>query len=145
MEACDRCHSSLNQEEWEAEFAKYKDSPEFKQLNSHITLDEFKFIFSMEWGHRLLGRAIGMFFVLPAVYFWATGKFSPHVTRRVVGLTGLLGLQGAIGWWMVKSGLDEDELAKETPNQLFLSIDLQLTWVLHFSCIWVCYGPLSKS
>lgn len=139
----------LNQEEWEAEFAKYKDSPEFKQLNSHITLDEFKFIFSMEWGHRLLGRAIGMFFVLPAVYFWATGKFSPHVTRRVVGLTGLLGLQGAIGWWMVKSGLDEDELAernsKPTVSQYRLTTHLGAAFLMYLGVLWTAFEILNEN
>ncbi|KAK7680725.1 hypothetical protein QCA50_016293 [Cerrena zonata] len=58
----------------------------------------------MEWGHRLLGRTI-------ALYFWKTRKFSSHVKWKVVGLTALLGLQGAIGWWMVKSGLDEEGAA----------------------------------
>ncbi|KAM9899963.1 hypothetical protein OXX79_005421, partial [Metschnikowia pulcherrima] len=53
----------LNDAEWQEEFEKYKESPEFKQLNSHITLEEFKFIFSMEWGHRFLGRCIGVFFL----------------------------------------------------------------------------------
>lgn len=139
----------LNQEEWEEEFAKYKDSPEFKQLNSHITLEEFKFIFSMEWGHRLLGRAIGMFFVLPAIYFWSTGKFSPHVARRVVGLTGLLGLQGAIGWWMVKSGLDEDELAerksKPTVSQYRLTTHLGAAFLMYLGVLWTAFEILNEN
>lgn len=139
----------LNQEEWEEEFAKYKDSPEFKQLNSHITLEEFKFIFSMEWGHRLLGRAIGMFFVLPAIYFWTTGKFSPHVARRVVGLTGLLGLQGAIGWWMVKSGLDEDELAerksKPTVSQYRLTTHLGAAFLMYLGVLWTAFEILNEN
>lgn len=139
----------LNQEEWEEEFAKYKDSPEFKQLNSHITLEEFKFIFSMEWGHRLLGRAIGLFFVLPALYFWTTGKFSPHVARRVVGLTGLLGLQGAIGWWMVKSGLDEDELAerksKPTVSQYRLTTHLGAAFLMYLGVLWTAFEILNEN
>lgn len=139
----------LNQQEWEEEFAKYKNSPEFKQLNSHITLDEFKFIFFMEWGHRLLGRAIGLFFVLPAVYFWSTGKFSPHVARRVVGLTGLLGLQGAIGWWMVKSGLDEDELAernsKPTVSQYRLTTHLGAAFLMYMGVLWTAFEILNEN
>lgn len=139
----------LNQKEWEEEFAKYKDSPEFKQLNSHITLDEFKFIFSMEWGHRLIGRGIGMFFILPALYFWKFGKFSPHVTRRVVGLTGLLGLQGAIGWWMVKSGLDEEQLAernsKPTVSQYRLTTHLGAAFLMYLGVLWTAFEILNEN
>lgn len=100
----------LTQEEWEAEFAKYRESPEFKQLNSHITLDEFKFIFFMEWFHRLWGRAIGLMVVLPALYFVARGKTSPQTNRNLLLISGLIGFQGFLGWWMVKSGLDQDHL-----------------------------------
>lgn len=139
----------LNEKEWEEEFEKYKDSPEFKQLNSHITMDEFKFIFSMEWGHRLIGRGIGLFFVLPALYFWATKKFSPHVTRRVVGLTGLLGLQGAIGWWMVKSGLDEEDLAerksKPTVSQYRLTTHLGAAFLLYLGVLWTAFEILNEN
>lgn len=97
----------LSQEEWEQEFEKYKGSPEFKLLNSNITLSEFKFIFFMEWAHRLMGRVIGLGIVLPAAYFIYTRKTTPHVTGRIVLITALIGLQGFIGWWMVKSGLDD--------------------------------------
>lgn len=96
----------LSQAEWEAEFEKYKGSPEFKLLNSNITLSEFKFIFFMEWAHRLVGRAIGLGIVIPAIYFVYTRKTTPHVSGRILLITALIGLQGFIGWWMVKSGLD---------------------------------------
>lgn len=100
----------LTQKEWEDEFEKYQQSPEFKQLNSHITLEEFKFIFFMEWFHRLWGRAIGLMVVFPALYFVARGKTSPQTNRRLLLITGLIGFQGFLGWWMVKSGLDQDHL-----------------------------------
>lgn len=139
----------LNHEEWELEFAKYKESPEFKQLNSHITLDEFKFIFCMEWGHRLLGRCIGMFFILPAIYFWKSGKMSARVSRRVVGLTGLLGLQGAIGWWMVKSGLDEENLAerksKPTVSQYRLTTHLGAAFLMYLGVLWTAFEIFSEN
>lgn len=139
----------LNEKEWQEEFDKYKASPEFKQLNSHITLEEFKFIFSMEWGHRLLGRAIGMFFILPALYFWKNKKFSPHVTRRVIGLTGLLGLQGAIGWWMVKSGLDEEQLAerksKPTVSQYRLTTHLGAAFLMYLGVLWTAFEILNEN
>ncbi|KAK6458279.1 cytochrome c oxidase assembly protein COX15 [Scheffersomyces xylosifermentans] len=139
----------LNEAEWEAEFTKYKDSPEFKQLNSHITLEEFKFIFSMEWGHRLVGRCIGLFFVLPALYLWKTKKFSPHVGKRVIGLTGLLGLQGFIGWWMVKSGLDEDQLAernsKPTVSQYRLTTHLGAAFLMYLGVLWTAFEILNEN
>lgn len=100
----------LNQADWEAEFERYKDSPEFKLLNSNITLDEFKFIYFMEWAHRLWGRAIGLTFVIPAAYFVYARKVSGHTARRLLLISGLIGLQGFIGWWMVKSGLNQDFL-----------------------------------
>lgn len=139
----------LNQTEWEEEFDKYKNSPEFKQLNSHITLEEFKFIFSMEWGHRLMGRTIGVLFILPALYFWLTGKLSGHVKWKVVGLTGLLGLQGAIGWWMVKSGLDEEQLlerkSKPTVSQYRLTTHLGAAFLMYLGVLWTGFEILNEN
>ncbi|KAL6941303.1 Cytochrome c oxidase assembly protein cox15 [Hanseniaspora osmophila] len=130
----------LNQKEWEEEFAKYKDSPEFKQLNSHITLDEFKFIFFMEWFHRLWGRAIGGIFVVPTLYLLASRYTSARVNRRLLGLSALLGLQGVIGWWMVKSGLDEENLeerkSKPTVSQYRLTTHLGAAFMLYMGMLW---------
>lgn len=139
----------LTQVDWEEEFAKYQNSPEFKQLNSHITLDEFKFIFSMEWGHRFLGRAIGVFFILPAIYFWSSKKFANHVKWKVVGLTGLLGLQGAIGWWMVQSGLDEKQLlerrSKPTVSQYRLTTHLGAAFLMYLGVLWTGFEILNEN
>jgi len=92
--------------EWEEEFDKYRESPEFKWKNSQITLNEFKFIWYMEYGHRMWGRSIGAFFYIPAIAFWASGKLTPALKKRVLIAGGLLGFQGLLGWYMVKSGLD---------------------------------------
>lgn len=100
----------ISQADWEREFELYKDSPEFRQLNSNITLKEFKFIYFMEWTHRLMGRTIGMVFLLPAIYFIWKRKASAHATKRILFMGGLFALQGFIGWWMVKSGLDQELL-----------------------------------
>ncbi|EGW30340.1 uncharacterized protein SPAPADRAFT_63195 [Spathaspora passalidarum NRRL Y-27907] len=128
----------MNQEEWLAEFDKYKESPEFKQLNSHISLEQFKFIYSMEWGHRQL-----------AVFFWKSGRFTPHITKRVIGLTGLLGLQGAIGWWMVKSGLDEEQLAernsKPTVSQYRLTTHLGAAFAMYLGVLWTAFEILNEN
>ena len=98
----------MNAEDWEAEFAKYRSSPEFHLLNPHMTLSEFKSIYYMEWIHRLWGRFVGLSFVLPAIYFVARKKVSKPMALRLGGIAGLIGFQGFIGWWMVKSGLKDD-------------------------------------
>ncbi|SSD61806.1 probable Cytochrome c oxidase assembly protein COX15 [Saccharomycodes ludwigii] len=139
----------LNQKQWEEEFTKYKESPEFKQLNSHIDLDEFKFIFFMEWGHRLWGRGIGLIFILPAIYFTATRKTSSHVNRRLLGLCGLLGLQGFVGWWMVKSGLDQQQLderkSKPTVSQYRLTAHLGAAFILYMGMLWTGWEIIRES
>lgn len=139
----------LNEQDWINEFAKYKDSPEFKQLNSHITLEEFKFIFFMEWSHRLVGRCIGLFLIVPAVIFYARNKFTPRLTKRVIGLTGLLGLQGAIGWWMVKSGLDEEQLAerksKPTVSQYRLTTHLGAAFLMYLAVLYTAFEVLNEN
>lgn len=121
--------------EWELEFQKYQQFPEFKKLNSRMTLEEFKFIFFMEWLHRLWGRAIGLAFILPAGYFYARGKLTPTVAKRCLGLAGLIGLQGGLGWYMVKSGLDqkllEDPSAVPRVSQYRLASHLGAAFILY--------------
>jgi cytochrome c oxidase assembly protein subunit 15 len=97
-----------SQEAWESEFNKYRSSPEFAQLNSSMTLPEFKQIYFMEWAHRLWGRVIGVTFLLPTAYFIARRKVAAPMAWKLVGICGMIGFQGVIGWWMVKSGLKDD-------------------------------------
>ncbi|KAG9100427.1 Cytochrome c oxidase assembly protein cox15 [Ceratobasidium sp. UAMH 11750] len=124
----------LGEAEWEEEFTKYKATPEFKILNHQITLDEFKRIFFWEYAHRVLGRVIGLAFVLPLAYFIVRKRVPrtfllPGLTRTQLGLPAsaptpnplplptltpylgglalLIGAQGVLGWYMVKSGLAE--------------------------------------
>ncbi|KAG9219284.1 hypothetical protein CCMSSC00406_0001694 [Pleurotus cornucopiae] len=104
----------LTQEQWQVEFDKYKLTPEFKLLNHSISINDFKSIFYMEWGHRVLGRLIGITFVLPLAYFAIRKKISTKTTLRMTGLAVLIGAQGALGWYMVKSGLDDSLM--ETPG-----------------------------
>ncbi|KAJ7367991.1 cytochrome oxidase assembly protein-domain-containing protein [Mycena albidolilacea] len=101
-------------EAWEEEFAKYKATPEFKMLNHSITLDDFKRIYYMEWSHRILGRLIGVAFVAPLAYFTITKKISTPLAVKLFGLGLLIGVQGAMGWYMVQSGLEDSLL--ETPG-----------------------------
>ncbi|KAF8558959.1 electron transfer protein 1 [Imleria badia] len=104
----------LNDEDWNAEFEKYKATPEFKLINHSISLDEFKNIFYMEWGHRVLGRIIGVAFVLPLSYFAVRKKLTTSMPARLTGMALLLGLQGVLGWYMVKSGLEDSIM--DTPG-----------------------------
>ncbi|PTX51195.1 cytochrome c oxidase assembly protein subunit 15 [Gemmobacter caeni] len=95
----------LSDADWAEEFAKYQQSPEYKLQNSGMDLAAFKTIFWWEWGHRQLGRVIGLVWALGFVGFLAARKIPAGWTGRLLGLGALGGLQGAIGWWMVSSGL----------------------------------------
>eukprot|EP00842_Homolaphlyctis_polyrhiza_P004963 jgi/Hompol1/5468/HPOL_004463-RA len=97
-----------SQQEWEEEFEKYKQFPEYKLLNRHITLPEFKFIFYMEWAHRMLGRFIGLSFILPAAYFAYRGYMTRGMRINSLVVALLIGSQGVLGWYMVKSGLSDE-------------------------------------
>ncbi len=95
----------LNAADWQAEFAKYQAIPEFALQNSAMTLQEFKSIFWWEWGHRQFGRVIGLVWAIGFFGFLAARAIPRGWTGRLLGLGALGGLQGAIGWWMVSSGL----------------------------------------
>ena len=97
----------LSAAEWQEEFAKYQKIPQFEQLNADMTLVEFKTIFWWEWAHRFIARGVGFLVVIPLVFFWVTGRLERHMKPKLVGLFLLGALQGAIGWWMVASGLSE--------------------------------------
>lgn len=96
----------LTNEEWTAEFEKYKQFPEFKRVNSNMKLEEFKQIFFWEWAHRVLGRTVGVVFALPLAYFAARKMLTRGQIIHYSGLFALGGAQGALGWYMVKSGLE---------------------------------------
>lgn len=97
----------LSEAGWQAEFAKYQQIPEYQRQNFGFTLDQFKQIYWWEWGHRLLGRLIGIAFALPLIVFWLRKMLPPGLKGRLAILFVLGGLQGAVGWWMVASGLTE--------------------------------------
>lgn len=95
----------LNEEQWLAEFAEYQRIPEYHQVNAGMTLSGFKAIFFWEYVHRLLGRVIGLAFALPLLWFAIRRQVPSGYMPRLLALLALGGLQGAIGWWMVASGL----------------------------------------
>ncbi|WP_293700204.1 MULTISPECIES: COX15/CtaA family protein [unclassified Sphingopyxis] len=96
----------LNEADWIAEFEKYKQIPEYKEINLGMTLAGFKAIFFWEWLHRILGRVVGMAMVLPLAWYAWRREIPAGYGVRLIALTSLVGLQGAIGWWMVASGLE---------------------------------------
>ena len=98
----------LNDAEWAATFDKYKATPEFRLRNHDMTLEGFKGIFWWEYYHRLLGRVIGAAFLLPFLFFLATGRVRGALAWKLAGIFALGGVQGAMGWYMVKSGLVDD-------------------------------------
>ncbi|XP_072335781.1 heme A synthase COX15 isoform X2 [Scyliorhinus torazame] len=124
--------------EWEAEFQKYQQFPEFKILNHDMTLNEFKFIWHMEYSHRMWGRAVGLAYILPAIYFWRKGWLSRSLKLRVVGLCGFVCFQGLLGWYMVKSGLEEKKDSHDIPrvSQYRLAAHLGSALVLYCASLW---------
>ncbi len=95
----------LTQADWLAEFEKYKQIPQFAKLFPDMSLSGFKAIYAWEWSHRLLGRVVGLALALPLAWFWIAGKLTGALKIRLLALVALVGLQGAVGWWMVASGL----------------------------------------
>ncbi len=104
----------LSGAEWQAEFDRYRQIPQFAALNPDMTLDGFKTIFWWEWSHRLLARVVGAAFILPGLWFWRRGQLKGALGRQVAAAAGLLALEPIVGWWMVTSGLSErTEVAQE--------------------------------
>ena len=117
---------------WAVEFAHYRDIPQYKLVNRGMSMSQFQGIFWWEWAHRLLGRLVGGVFAIPFVILWATGR----LPRRLLGRCGVLfclgGLQGVVGWWMVRSGL-ETRIAV-APERLATHLGLAL--ILFSALIW---------
>lgn len=98
----------MNEQQWVEMFEKYKQFPEYQKLNYHFELEDFKSIFWWEYIHRLLGRLIGIVFLIPFIYFWMKGKISRNLMTKLLILFILGAFQGFLGWYMVKSGLVDD-------------------------------------
>ncbi|MDR6847079.1 MAG: COX15/CtaA family protein [Sphingomonas sp.] len=95
----------LNAVQWQAEFDNYKKIPEYQQLNRGMSMAGFQAIFFWEYLHRLLGRVVGAAYLLPLLWFWIRGRVPRGYVPRLFALVALVCFQGAIGWWMVSSGL----------------------------------------
>jgi len=123
----------LDEADWQAEFDHYRQSPQYEQVNSGMTLADFKTIFFWEYVHRLLGRLIGLAFALPLAWFAWKRAIPTGYGWKLGGLLGLGALQGAIGWWMVASGLvDRPEV-----SHVRLAVHLLLALLIFAGLIWV--------
>lgn len=122
----------LSESAWEQAFNQYKQFPEYQQLNTGMTLGEFKSIFFWEYLHRLLGRLTGIVFIVPFLGFWIRDHFTPKLLRRALLLFGLGAVQGAMGWIMVKSGLVDVPYV----SHYRLAIHLLLAFILISFCAW---------
>jgi heme a synthase len=122
----------LSQAEWEEELEAYRKIPEYQQINKGMSLDEFKAIFWWEWGHRNLGRVIGLAFFVPFVVFLVLGRIERRWIPRLLLLFALGGLQGFVGWWMVASGLT----GRTDVSQYRLVAHLSLALVIYCGLVW---------
>jgi heme a synthase len=119
----------LSEAQWQAEFAAYQQIPQYTEVNgpAGMTLADYKFIYFWEWFHRFLVRiGLGLAFVLPLAWFWLRGAIPGTFKPRLIGLLGLGLLQGAVGWWMVKSGLSGDADTKVSHFRLAVHLLLAL-------------------
>jgi heme a synthase len=130
-----RCRRS-NEAQWLAEFEKYKQIPQYSLVNAGMSLDEFKVIYWWEWGHRLLGRVIGLAFVIPLLGFWAAGRIDRVLAPRLLALLALGAAQGVLGWYMVMSGLVD----RVSVSQYRLAAHLTLAIVIFAAIVWVALG-----
>ena len=130
----------MNAEQWQEEFDAYRASPQYQKINKGMSLDEFKAIYWPEFWHRILGRAIGMVFLFPLIYFAASGALSKRFGWRLFGIFALGGLQGLIGWLMVKSGLQDNPYV----SHLKLALHLSIAFVIFSLLLWAVFDLISS-
>ena len=123
----------LTEAQWAAEFEKYKQIPQYRELNRGMALSQFKTIFWWEWAHRMLGRVIGAVFLLPLLFFLWRGWVGREMRWPLFGLFALGGVQGAVGWWMVSSGLTE----RVSVSQYRLAFHMTLACVIYAAIVWI--------
>ncbi len=129
----------LNQSQWTETFAKYQQTPEYLKINRGMVLEEFKSIFWLEYYHRLLGRSIGIVFLIPFLYFLLRRRIQPARIPTYIGMFVLGGLQGVLGWYMVKSGLVNNPHV----SQYRLTAHLAAAFIIYGYIFWVALGLLS--
>lgn len=130
----------LNETDWNEMFSKYKETPEFKKINFDYTLDDFKFIFFWEYFHRMIGRLLGLVFIVPFIYFLIKKKLNSRLIKQSLILFGLGSLQATIGWWMVKSGL----IDRPDVSHYRLAVHLTTAFITCSYTLWVALPLIIK-
>ena len=123
----------LNAADWEIAFAKYREIPEYQLINAGMSLEAFKVIYWWEWGHRQLGRVVGLVFFLPFIVFLLQRKIPKSALSPLLALFALGGLQGFLGWYMVQSGLTD----RVDVSQYRLAMHLGLALIIFSFCLWM--------
>ncbi len=131
----------LSVEDWEELFALYRQTSEYQLVNAWMTLDDFKTIFWWEYIHRLWGRLIGLLFIVPLAVFAWRGMLDRRLGLKLLAIFALGGLQGAIGWWMVTSGLVD----RTTVSPYRLTIHLGLAFLLFALMLWMALGLVDRA
>ena len=131
----------MNEAQWLETFGKYQLTPEYQKVNQGMSLDAFKGIFWWEYFHRLLGRVIGFVFLLPLLWFWWRGRIDRPLAFKLAGIFVLGGLQGAMGWYMVKSGLVDDPRV----SQYRLTAHLCIALAIYAAMLWTALGLLFRA
>lgn len=131
----------LNEAQWNAEFEHYKAIPQYAAIHAEMSLAEFKTIFFWEFIHRLWGRTIGLVFVLPFLYLLWKRRISRHLAPKLGSLAVLLGLQGALGWYMVESGLQD----RIEVSQYRLTAHLGTAVILYLALLWIALDLLQAA
>lgn len=126
----------LTHEHWLEALENYRQIPEYQLINKGMSLSEFQFIYWWEWSHRFLGRMIGFAFLLPFLFFWLTGRIRKGLTPKLLLMFVLGGLQGALGWYMVASGLTE----RVDVSQYRLAAHLGVAVLIFAYILWVALG-----
>jgi len=127
----------LNQAQWFDSFEHYKKIPEFYELNPDMDVEGYKNIFMLEYIHRVWGRLIGLFFLLPFLYFLMAGKIAKSFRPKLVMMFVLGGMQGVLGWYMVSSGFDNPHV-----SQYRLTAHLSAAFIIYGYILWVAMGLL---
>ncbi len=130
----------LNEIQWMQAFKHYQEFPEYQKLNIGMSLDEFKSIFYFEYSHRVLGRLIGLIFLIPFLFFWFAGRIRRKMLPQMITMFILGGLQGVLGWYMVKSGLVNDPQV----SQYRLTAHLIAAVMIFSYILWVAFGLLQQ-
>ena len=129
----------LNADQWEQAFSLYRLSPEYLKVNYHMDVEDFKGIFWFEYAHRVLGRVIGIIFLIPLIIFLVTRRINKTMIPRLAAMLILGGLQGLLGWYMVKSGLVDNPHV----SQYRLTAHLGLALILYVWILWTALDLLA--